>query len=175
MVTKLSQGFENRCEDYTVVLWKNTHGGSTLQDCQSGGWALFEVFPLLTTKSAHVLFYSGLMPWSKITGRTIAYKKAANSFKVWWYTTLWIQWQHVTRACCTFLAECDTLATSVYAKRMCKSLQWSKLRYLIALDTVFHCAKLHECALWVMWSSLQGWCSLRWRQFSFSFYNSEAR
>ena len=33
----------------TIVFWKNTHGQSTLQVCQTGGWALFWVFWHLTS------------------------------------------------------------------------------------------------------------------------------
>ena len=51
---------------YTVVLRKRAHGQSTLQVFQGGGWALFRLFPHLTTKECPRHVYSDLKPSKQI-------------------------------------------------------------------------------------------------------------
>ena len=55
----------------TVVLRKSTHGRITLQLRQRGGWALFSVLPLLTTKEHPCNDYSDSMPSKQLIGQTV--------------------------------------------------------------------------------------------------------
>ena len=57
----------------SIILWKNTHGSSTLQVCQRGGWALFWVLPHLTMKEPPCHVCSKCMPLKQIIGQTITY------------------------------------------------------------------------------------------------------
>ena len=70
------------CFPSTVVSRKRAHGRSTLQVCQRGGWALFRVFPHLTTKERPCLVYSNSMPLKQIIGQTVTYNGTTSSFEV---------------------------------------------------------------------------------------------
>ena len=76
---------------YSYSHKRSSHGRSSLQVCQRRGWALFQVFPHLTTKEQPCHVYNVLMPPKQIIGQTITYNGAASGFKVksWRYTTLW--------------------------------------------------------------------------------------
>ena len=67
-----------------------------LQVCQRGGWALFWVFPHLTTKERPCHVNSDLMPLKQIIGQTITYNGTACGFEVesWWHTTVWMTPRH---------------------------------------------------------------------------------
>ena len=78
----------------TVVLQKRAHGRSTLQVCQRGGWALFWLFPHLTTKERPHHVYSDLKPSKQIFGHKIMHNVITSGFKVeswrWAYCSSWL-------------------------------------------------------------------------------------
>ena len=55
----------------TVVSRKRAHGRSTLLVCQRGGWALFRLFPHLTTKEHPRHVYNDSKPLKQIIGRNL--------------------------------------------------------------------------------------------------------
>ena len=68
--------------NYSSLTEKSTHGRSTLQVCQRGGWVLFRLFPHLTTKECPRHVYKDLKPSKQITGHKITYNGITNGFEV---------------------------------------------------------------------------------------------
>ena len=66
----------------TTVSRKSAYGWSTLQVCQRGGWALFRMFPHLTTKGHPRHVYSNSKPSKQIIGHKITYNRITSSFEV---------------------------------------------------------------------------------------------
>ena len=75
---------------YTVVSCKRAHGRSTLQVCQRGGWAFFQLFPHLTTKECPRQVYNDSKPSKQIIAHKIMYNRITSVFEVesWQHTTL---------------------------------------------------------------------------------------
>ena len=66
----------------TVVSQKRVHGRSALQVYQRGGWALFQLFPSLTTKESPRHIYNDLKPSKQIIGHKITYNVITSGFEV---------------------------------------------------------------------------------------------
>jgi len=104
----------------TVVSWKSTHGRSTLQVCQRGGWALFHVYSTFYDERALCL---DALKTNNLTNTTD--NGSINSAKVesWRYITLWpCRYEH-------YLAHAMHRMTQSFLLQLCKALEAVLLKH----------------------------------------------
>ena len=108
--------------DIIIVSWKSTYGRSTVQVCQTGGYALFGVFWHLTTKERPCHVFRDLMPLKQIIGQMIMYNGITTDFEVksGQHPTLWTAPCHMSMVYTARSVHCITIyAKTPWGNKIC--------------------------------------------------------